>query len=81
LLSAGAPYTANKFGLCILEKELAKTHSHNSFYIFPKSFMILRQELLDAAFSLWTNIIAEGIMITNMMLVSGIEPGLPTMSL
>ncbi len=43
--------------------------------------MILRKELLDADFCLWTNIIAEGIMITNMMLVSGIEPGLPTMLL
>ncbi len=43
--------------------------------------MILRQELLDAAVSLWMNIIPKEIMITNMMPVPGIEPGLRTMSL
>ncbi len=41
--------------------------------------MIFRQELLDSAVSLWTNIIPRGIMITNMMPVSGIELVLPTM--
>ena len=43
--------------------------------------MISRQELLDAAVSLWTDIIPRGIMITDMMPMHGIEPGLPTMSL
>ncbi len=43
--------------------------------------MIFRQELLDAAVSLWMNIIPTGIMITNIMPVPGIQPGLPTMSL
>ena len=41
--------------------------------------MISRQELLDAAVSLWTDIIPRGIMITNMMPMRGIEPVLPTM--
>jgi hypothetical protein len=47
-------------------------------YIFP--FMIFWQKLLNAAVSLWTNIIPKGMMITNMP-VLGNEPGLPTMSL
>jgi hypothetical protein len=48
--------------LCIPDKELTKTHSQSSFiHIFPKSFMIFPQELLDAAVSLWTNIIPKGI--------------------
>ncbi len=59
--------------------------SQNSFpkfiYIFAKSFMIFRQELLDAAVSLWTNIIPKGLTIIIMMPVPGIEPELPTMSL
>ncbi len=37
--------------------------------------MIFRQELLDAAASLWTNIIPRGIMITSMTSVSWIDPG------
>jgi hypothetical protein len=41
--------------------------------------MIFGQEILDAAVSLWTDIIPRGIMITNMMPVRGIEPVLPTM--
>ncbi len=43
--------------------------------------MIFRQELLDAAVSLWTTIIPKGLTIINMMPVPGIEPGLSTMSL
>ncbi len=43
--------------------------------------MIFWQELLDAAVSLWRNIIPRGIMITNMMPMPGIELGLPKMSL
>ncbi len=39
--------------------------------------MIFRQELLDAAVSLWTNIISRGILIANMRPVPRIEPGLP----
>jgi hypothetical protein len=42
--------------------------------------MIFWQKLVDAAVSLWTNIIPKGIMITNLP-VLGIEPRLPTMSL
>ncbi len=40
--------------------------------------MIFRQELLDAAVSLWTNIIPKRNYELNMMLVPEIEPGLPT---
>ncbi len=52
---------------CIPNKDLTKTHSHKFIYIFPKTFMIFRQELLVAAVRLWTNLIPKGCMITNMM--------------
>ncbi len=43
--------------------------------------MIFQQELLDAAVSLWTNVIPKVIMITNMMPVPGIQPRIPSMAL
>jgi hypothetical protein len=74
-------YTAKKSNLFIPEKEIAKTYFQIIIYIFPKSFMIFRQEPQDAAVSLWTNIISKEIMITNMMPVPRIQPELPTMTM
>jgi hypothetical protein len=47
---------------CIPDKELAKNSFPKLIYIFPKSFMLVQQELLDAAVSLWRNIIPKGIL-------------------
>ncbi len=40
-------YTANKFGLRYSRKRISQNSIPNFIYIFPKSFMIFCQELLD----------------------------------
>jgi hypothetical protein len=67
--------------LCIPDKNEPKLIPKVHLYIFKFIYAILARTTIDAAVSLWRNIIPKGIMITNMMPVHGIEPGLPTMSL
>jgi hypothetical protein len=40
-------HTANKFGLMHSRKRISQNSFPNFIYIFPKSFMIFCQELLD----------------------------------
>ncbi len=41
------PLTANKFGLMYSRKRISQNSFPNFIYIFPKSFMMFCQELLD----------------------------------
>jgi hypothetical protein len=60
LMLTGALQTI--LNLCITDKEFAKKLIPKVNLYFPKSFMIFLHELLDAAVSLWTNIIPKRIM-------------------
>jgi hypothetical protein len=54
-------YTGNNFEFIYSRQRISQNSFPKLIHIFPKSFMIFQQELLDAAVSLWTNIIPKGI--------------------
>ena len=54
--------TANNFEIMYSRQRISQNSLSKFIYVFPKSFMIFQQELLDAAFSLWGNIVTKGIM-------------------
>ncbi len=61
-LWSGLDCTANNFELVYSRQRISPNSFPTFNYIFPKSFMIFQQELLDAAVSLWRNIITKGFM-------------------
>jgi hypothetical protein len=54
-------YTGNNFEFIYSRQRISQNSFPKLIHIFPTSFMIFQQELLDAAVSLWTNIIPKGI--------------------
>ncbi len=54
-------YTGNNSEFIYSRQRISQNSFPKLIHIFPKSFMIFQQELLDASVSLWTNIIPKGI--------------------